>query len=147
MGGFKLGIDTIDVSKNKTKSYGVCHANKIYQIAGKGLSIKSECKNNRCEAFNDYIYVTIGYVEKWNIVANLEEQVICPICNEPVMPINFYFRACNYTIDYTKSLKEEKSFDRGSVSGHAGENQYIAFDEGESGTANFTRLVFTVTQL
>lgn len=147
VGGFGLGLDTIDVSKNKTKAYGVGHTDKKHQIAGNGLSIKSECKNNRCEVCDDIVYVTIGYVEKWNLISNLEDQVICPICKEPVPPLNFYFRACDYHIDYTKYLTEEKRYERNSVSGHADEYEYRAFDEDKSGTANFTKLVFTVTRL
>ena len=145
-GTIGFGMETIDVSNNKTKEYGVAYSNKKHQVAGCGLSIKSECKNERCDVYNDVVYVTIGYVEKWNLVSNHEEQVICPICKEPVIPINFYFRACNYTIDYTKVTKEKQS-KRGSVSGHADNNKYIAFDEDKSGTAFFTRLVFTVTRL
>ena len=85
------GLSTIDVSKNKTKEYEPARSGPSYRQGCNGLNIQSKCKNRNCSAYNDTIYVKIGYVENWNILQHLENQVCCPMCKKMVKPINFWF--------------------------------------------------------
>ena len=139
------GIDTVDVSKNITKECKGADSGPSYREGCNGLNIRSICKNSNCRAYNDTIYVKIGYVENWNLSEHIENQVLCPCCGGLVKPKNYYFYECNYQIDYVK--EEGEAYSRGSINGIAKDEKYKYFDEKESGNAIFVKLVFHVTKL
>lgn len=138
------GIETVDVTKNITKEYEPSRSGPSYKTGCNGLTIQSTCKNNGCEAYNDRIYIPIGYVENWNLIIHQEDQVLCPCCKEMVKPENYWFMNCYYKIDFIKEI--DGRYERGSVNGDASYNKYKTFDEYESGKALFTKLVFNVTR-
>jgi hypothetical protein len=138
------GILTVDVSKNITKEVEPGHSELSYRKGCNGLNIRSTCKNENCIAYNDTVYVQIGYVQNWNLFDHLEDSVLCPSCKELISPENYYFKDCYYTIDYIKNSKGK--MERGSVRGDAGSDKFKKFDEEESGEAFFAKLVFTVTR-
>ena len=137
------GVSTVDVSKNKTKILGLTHDPnaKFYECVIPGLNIKSECKNRSCEAYNNRIYIQIGYVTRWNLLDNLREKVRCPNCKERVKPLNFGFWDCRYEIEYEKET--ENGYEENTVSGEAGADDFKIFDN-ENDKADFTRLIFNI---
>ena len=134
------GVFTVDVSKNKTKIIPFGNTGKKYRIVCHGLNIKSKCKNSSCEAYNDVIYIQIGYVVGWNLLDNLKEKVRCPSCKARVKPLNFGFWLCRYEIEYEKET--EKGYDENTVKGEAGD-EYKTFAN-EDDNVEFTRLVFNI---
>ena len=139
------GIETVDISKNKTKEVSPGKSGLSYRCASKGLNIRATCKNNNCIAYNDVVYIQIGYVQNWNLFDHLEDKVVCPSCKEMVNPENYYFNKCFYKIDYIQN--SDGKMKRGSISGSASSDNYKTFDEEESGKAIFAKLVFNVTRL
>ena len=139
------GIETVDISKNKTKEVSPGKSGLSYRCASKGLNIRATCKNNNCIAYNDVVYIQIGYVQNWNLFDHLEDKVVCPSCKEMVNPENYYFKKCFYKIDYIKNC--DGKMKRDSISGSASSDNYKTFDEEESGKAIFAKLVFNVTRL
>ena len=139
------GIETVDISKNKTKEVSPAKNVPSYRYANKGLNIRATCKNNNCIAYNDVVYIQIGYVQNWNLFEHLEDKVVCPSCKEMVNPENYYFKKCFYKIDYIKNC--DGKMKSGSISGSASSDNYKTFDEEESGKAIFAKLVFNVTRL
>ena len=139
------GIETVDISKNKTKEVSPGKSGPSYRYASKGLNIRATCKNNNCIAYNEVVYIQIGYVQNWNLFEHLEDKVVCPSCKEMVNPENYYFKKCFYKIDYIKNC--DGKMERGSISGSASSDNYKTFDEEESGKAIFAKLVFNVTEL
>ena len=140
------GPTTVDVSKNLTKECEPAKAAPSYRYGCDGLNIRSICKNTNCEAYNDTIYVKIGYVQDWDLCQHIKKKdVLCPSCRKMVKPINYYFYECNYTIDYIKEEGDELK--DGSINGCACNGKYKYFDEKESGNATFSSLVFNVTKL
>ena len=144
-GGGCGGIETVDISKNKTKEVIPGKSGPSYKYGSKGLNIRATCKNNNCIAYNDVVYIQIGYVQNWNLFEHLEDKVVCPSCKEMVNPENYYFWKCNYKIDYIKN--SDGKMKRGSISGSVSSDNYKTFDEEESGKAIFAKLVFNVTEL
>ena len=139
------GIETVDISKNKTKEVSRAKSAPSYRYASKGLNIRATCKNNNCIAYNDVVYIQIGYVQNWNLFEHLEDKVVCPSCKEMVNPENYYFKKWFYKIDYIKN--SDGKMKRGSISGSASSDNFKKFDEEESGKAIFAKLVFNVTRL
>lgn len=137
------GVSTVDVSKNKTTILGLTHDPnaKFYECVIPGLNIKSECKNKSCEAYNNRIFIQIGYVTRWNLLDNLREKVRCPNCKERVKPLNFGFWDCRYEIEYEKET--ENGYEESTVSGEAGADDFKIFDN-ENDKADFTRLIFNI---
>ena len=142
---YSSGIETVDISKNKTKEVSPGKSGLSYRCASKGLNIRATCKNNNCIAYNDVVYIQIGYVQNWNLFEHLEDKVVCPSCKEMVNPENYYFNKCFYKIDYIQN--SDGKMKRGSISGSASSDNYKTFDEEESGKAIFAKLVFNVTRL
>lgn len=142
---YSSGIETVDISKNKTKEVSPAKNVPSYRYANKGLNIRATCKNNNCIAYNDVVYIQIGYVQNWNLFDHLEDKVVCPSCKEMVNPENYYFKKCFYKIDYIKNC--DGKMKSGSISGSASSDNYKTFDEEESGKAIFAKLVFNVTRL
>lgn len=138
-GGF--GINVVDISKNKTKIIDFNDNAPFYRRVFDGLNVHAECSNFKCKAYKDGIYCPIGFVWDYDIFKNLRN-IKCPVCNEEVYPKNFGFLNCKYTIEYTAYKDGSKS--EGKIDGEAGE-KFKIFDE-ESGTANFTKLIFTITR-
>ena len=139
------GIETVDISKNKTKEVIPGKSGPSYKYVSKGLNIEATCKNNNCIAYNDFVYIQIGYVQNWNLFDHLEDKVVCPSCKEMVNPENYYFKKCFYKIDYIKNC--DGKMKRDSISGSASSDNFKTFDEEESGKAIFAKLVFNVTRL
>ena len=139
------GIETMDISKNKTKEVSPAKSAPSYRDSTEGLNIWATCKNNNCIAYNDYVYIKIGYVQNWNLFDHLEDKVVCPSCKEMVNPENYYFWKCFYKIDYIKN--SDGKMTRGSISGSVSSDNYKTFDEEESWKAIFAKLVFNVTEL
>ena len=142
LGGGGMGLQTIDVSKNILKDIGFSESNKFYRRVNFGLSIQSTCKNKSCIAYDDTIYIQLGFVRYWNLLNNLEK-VVCPACNKRVMPSNFGFFNCRYEIEYEKN--EDGDFKSGTVTGTSGEKEYKIFDQYSSGNASFNKLIFNIT--
>ena len=139
------GIETVDISKNKTKEVSPAKSAPSYRNGIEGLNIWATCKNNNCIAYNDVVYIQIGYVQNWNLFEHLEDKVVCPSCKEMVNPENYYFKKCFYKIDYIKNC--DGKMKRDSISGSASSDNFKTFDEEESGKAIFAKLVFNVTRL
>ena len=139
------GIETVDISKNKTKEVSPAKSAPSYRYGSGGLNIRATCKNDNCIAYNDVVYIKIGYVQNWNLFDHLEDKVVCPSCKEMVKPENYYFKKCFYKIDYIKN--SDGKMKRGSISGSASSDNYKTFDEEESWKAIFAKLVFNVTRL
>ena len=135
----------MDISKNKTKEVSPAKSAPSYRYSTGGLNIRATCKNDNCIAYNDVVYIQIGYVQNWNLFEHLEDKVVCPSCKEMVNPENYYFWKCNYKIDYIKN--SDGKMKRGSISGSVSSDNYKTFDEEESGKAIFAKLVFNVTRL
>jgi len=146
-----------DITVDFVRTKDICYAGGItkeckcadsgpsYREGCNGLNIRSICKNSNCRAYNDTIYVKIGYVENWNLSEHIENQVLCPCCGGLVKPKNYYFYECNYQIDYVKKKGEE--YYRDSIKGIAKDEKYTYFDEKESEMQFFVKLVFHVTKL
>ena len=139
------GINTVDISKNITNECEPALNGPSYREGCNGLCIQSICKNKNCVAYNDTIYVKIGYVQNWNLSEHLENQVLCPSCRKLVKPKNYYFMKCHYKIDYIKEIDDE--YDSGTIEGNASDKKFKYFNEKESGNANFVKLIFTVREL
>jgi hypothetical protein len=139
------GIETVDISKNKTKEVSPGKSGLSYRYASKGLNIRATCKNNNCIAYNDYVYIKIGYVQNWNLFDHLEDKVVCPSCKEMVNPENYYFKKCFYKIDFIKNSDGKMIEDY--ISGSASSDNYKTFDEDENWKAKYDKLVFNVTEL
>ena len=138
-GGF---LDTIDVSKNNTEIVEFdCNA-PDYKTVGNGLSIQAICGSD-CEAKDDIVYCPIGYVRNYDVIQNVGNgNIKCPACKNLIYPKNFGFLRCKYKIDFTK-WEGNKPISN-SVEGEADE-KFKLFSE-YSGNANFTKLIFTVTE-
>ncbi len=137
------GIDTIDVSKNQTKILQFNPSAPDYRNVASGLNIQAECLNERCEAYQKIVYCIIGFKNNYDILDNLNKgNIKCPVCENEVYPKNYGFLRCKYRIDFTKWENSKKVSN--TVYGIAG-NEFKIFDE-NSGNANFTKLIFTVTQ-
>ena len=139
------GIETVDVSKNRTKEVSPGKGGPSYRYASNGLNIRATCKNSSCIAYNEVVYIQIGYVQNWKLFDHLEDKVLCPSCKEMVKPENYYFKKCFYKIDFIKD--SDGKMEKGSISGSASSDNFKIFDEGESGKAIFAKLVFNVTKL
>ena len=138
-GGF--GLNIVDLSKNFTKNLSFDPSAPSYKEVSYGLNIQSKCKNKSCRAFEDFIYIKIGYVSNWDLFHNLNI-VQCPECNKKVKPLNFGFYNCTYKIEYDKDENDE--IISGEVKGESGEKEFKVFDEYSSGKATFTRLIFHI---
>lgn len=136
------GITTVDVSKNITQEGAPSNSGPSYRRGCRGLNIQSKCKNSNCEAYDDIIYIQIGYVNDWNLCTHLRDKVLCPSCKKMVVPLNYYFIDCYYKIDFLK--EENGTYEPGSVEGYASEDKYKWFDDKESGNAKFGEMIFTV---
>ena len=139
------GFETVDVSKNNTSEYNPAKSGPYYRQGCNGLCIQSTCKNSRCEAYNDRIYVKIGYVNNWSLLEHQDEQVLCPCCKDMVKPENYWFKDCYYKINFIK--ENDGKFEKGCVDGYANSDKYKTFNEEQSGKAIFTKLVFNVTKI
>ena len=139
------GIETVDVSKNRTKEVSPVKGGPSYRYTSNGLNIRATCKNSSCIAYNAVVYIQIGYVQNWKLFDHLEDKVLCPSCKEMVKPENYYFKKCFYKIDFIK--ESDGKMEKGSISGSASSDNYKTFDEVESGKAIFAKLVFNVTKL
>ena len=141
------GIKTVDISKNNTITLSFSSTAPYYREVCYGLNIKSICKNknNSCDALNDVIYIKIGFVKNWNLCENLEKKVKCPVCGGRVKPLNYGFTNCNYEIEYEKEVDD--GYEDGKVNGKAEKNEFKLFNESESGTAVFPKLIFNITHL
>ena len=139
------GIKTVDISKDITKEYKPSSGGPSYQTGCNGLCIQSTCKNEECEAYNERIYIRIGYVSNWNLLDHQEDQVICPSCKEMVNAENYWFKDCYYQINFIKTIDGRPK--KGSIDGEASSDKYKTFDEKESGKAIFSKLVFNVSKL
>ena len=139
------GIETVDISKNKTKEVSPGKSGLSYRYASEGLNIRATCKNNNCIAYNDVVYIQIGYVQNWNLFDHLEDKVVCPSCKEMVNPENYYFKKCFYKIDFIKNSDGKMIEDY--ISGSASSDNYKTFDEDENWKAKYDKLVFNVTEL
>ena len=141
------GITTVDISKNNTRTISFSSTAPYYREVCDGLNIMSICKNknNSCDALNDFIYIKIGFVKNWNLCENLEKKVKCPVCDGRVKPLNYGFTNCNYEIEYEKEVDD--GYEDGKVNGKAEENEFKLFNESESGTAVFPKLIFNITHL
>ena len=141
------GITTVDISKNNTRTISFSSTAPDYREVCDGLNIKSICKNknNSCVALNDVIYIKIGFVKNWNLCENLEKKVKCPVCDGRVKPLNYGFTNCNYEIEYEKEVDD--GYEDGKVNGKAEKNEFKLFNESESGTAVFPKLIFNITHL
>ena len=141
------GITTVDISKNNTRTISFSSTAPDYREVCDGLNIKSICKNknNSCDALNDVIYIKIGFVKNWNLCENLEKKVKCPVCGGRVKPLNYGFTNCNYEIEYEKEVDD--GYEDGKVNGKAEKNEFKLFNESESGTAVFPKLIFNITHL
>ena len=141
------GITTVDISKNNTRTISFSSTAPYYREVCDGLNIMSICKNknNSCDALNDVIYIKIGFVKNWNLCENLEKKVKCPVCDGRVKPLNYGFTNCNYEIEYEKEVDD--GYEDGKVNGKAEGNEFKLFNESESGTAVFPKLIFNITHL
>ena len=141
------GITTVDISKNNTRTISFSSTAPYYREVCDGLNIMSICKNknNSCGALNDVIYIKIGFVKNWNLCENLEKKVKCPVCDGRVKPLNYGFTNCNYEIEYEKEVDD--GYEDGKVNGKAEKNEFKLFNESESGTAVFPKLIFNITHL
>ena len=136
------GVNTVDITKNITNECEPAKSGPTYREGCNGLNIQAKCKNKNCNAYNDTIYVKIGYVQDWNLNAHLKDQVLCPSCGRMVKPKNYFFFECKYRIDYIKEVDDE--YDTGYIEGSASGRLYKYFDEKESGNATFVELKFNV---
>ena len=141
MGGAGFGLTTIDVSKNNTRIVEFDNNAPYYRRVGNGLSIQAICGSD-CEAKDKIVYWHIGFVRNYDILQNIGNgNIECPACRNPIYPKNFGFLRCKYKIDFTK-WEGNKPISN-SVEGEADE-KFKLFSEC-SGNANFTKLIFTVT--
>lgn len=138
------GINTIDVSKNNTKILEFDPSAPSYRTVQDGLNIQAECSNERCEAYNKIVYCRIGFVNNYDILANLEKgNIKCPACYNEVYPKNYGFLRCKYKIDFTKWENNKKTSN--TVNGEV-KSEFKVFSE-NSGNANFTKLIFNVSEI
>ena len=139
-GGF--GLNTIDVSKNNTRIVEFDNNAPYYRRVGSGLSIQAICGSD-CEAKDKIVYCHIGFVRNYDVLQNIGNgNIKCPACKNLIYPKNFGFLRCKYKIDFTK-WEGNKPISN-SVEGEADE-KFKVFSE-YSGNANFTKLIFTVTE-
>ena len=141
-GGGGFGLNTIDVSKNNTQIVEFDYNAPYYRRVGYGLSIQAICGSD-CEAKDKIVYCPIGFVRNYDVLQNIGNgNIKCPACKNLIYPKNFGFLRCKYKIDFTK-WEGNKPISN-SVEGEADE-KFKLFSEC-SGTANFTKLIFTVTE-
>ena len=142
VGGGGFGLNTIDVSKNNTKIVEFDYNAPYYRTVGYGLSIQAICGSD-CEAKDKIVYCRIGFVRNYDVLQNFGNgNIKCPACKNLIYPKNFGFLRCKYKIDFTK-WEGNKPISN-SVEGEADE-KFKLFSE-YSGNANFTKLIFTVTE-
>lgn len=142
IGGGGFGLNTIDVSKNNTKIVEFDYNAPYYRTVGNGLSIQAICGSD-CEAKDKIVYCPIGFVRNYDVLQNIGNgNIKCPACKNLIYPKNFGFLRCKYKIDFTK-WEGNKPISN-SVEGEADE-KFKLFSE-YSGNANFTKLIFTVTE-
>ena len=141
-GGAGFGLNTIDVSKNNTRIVEFDKNAPYYRYVRYGLSIQAICGSD-CEAKDEIVYCPIGFVRNFDVLQNIGNgNIICPACKNLIYPKNFGFLRCKYKIDFTK-WEGNKPISN-SVEGEADE-KFKLFSE-YSGNANFTKLIFTVTE-
>ena len=141
-GGGGFGLNTIDVSKNNTQIVEFDKNAPYYRLVAYGLSIQAICGSD-CEAKDEIVYCRIGFVRNYDILQNIGNgNIKCPACKNLIYPKNFGFLGCKYKIDFTK-WEGNKPISH-SVEGEADE-EFKLFSE-YSGNANFTKLIFTVTE-
>ena len=142
VGGGGFGLNTIDVSKNNTRIVEFDYNAPYYRTVGYGLSIQAICGSD-CEAKDKIVYCPIGFVRNYDVLQNIGNgNIKCPACKNLIYPKNFGFLRCKYKIDFTK-WEGNKPISN-SVEGEADE-KFKLFSE-YSGNANFTKLIFTVTE-
>ena len=136
------GFETIDVSKNNTEIVEFDNNAPYYRRVGNGLSIQAICGSD-CEAKDKIVYCPIGFVRNYDVLQNCGNgNIKCPACKNLIYPKNFGFLRCKYKIDFIK-WEGNKPISN-SVEGEADE-KFKLFSE-YSGNANFTKLIFTVTE-
>ena len=136
------GFDTIDVSKNNTEIVEFDYNAPDYRTVGNGLNVQAICGSD-CEAKDKIVYCRIGFVRNYDVIQNVGNgNIKCPACKNLIYPKNFGFLRCKYKIDFTK-WEGNKPISN-SVEGEADE-KFKLFSE-YSGNANFTKLIFTVTE-
>ena len=141
-GGGGFGLNTIDVSKNNTRIVEFDNNAPYYRRVGNGLSIQAICGSD-CEAKDKIVYCPIGFVRNYDVLQSVGNgNIKCPACKNLIYPKNFGFLRCKYKIDFTK-WEGNKPISN-SVEGEADE-KFKLFSE-YSGNANFTKLIFTVTE-
>ena len=142
VGGGGFGLNTIDVSKNNTRIVEFDNNAPYYRRVGNGLSIQAICGSD-CEAKDKIVYCPIGFVRNYDVLQSVGNgNIKCPACKNLIYPKNFGFLRCKYKIDFTK-WEGNKPISN-SVEGEADE-KFKLFSE-YSGNANFTKLIFTVTE-
>ena len=106
-------------SKYIAKEYQPGYKNLSYTKVNSGLNIQIKCNNEGCLAKNTIIYISIGYVEDWQL-----ESIICEYCKHEVDPINFWLKDCNYEIKFYQGGKES------SITGIAdGFGNFVTFND------------------
>ena len=140
-GGGGPGVNTIDVSKNNARDCDFPY----YRIVRNGLNVQAICGSD-CKAKDKIVYCPIGFVRNYDVLQNIGNgNIKCPACKNLIYPKNFGFLRCKYKIDFTK-LEGNKPISN-FVEGEADEKKLKLFSEFSeySGIANFTKLIFTVT--
>ena len=140
-GGF-FGIETIDISKNKTKNIGFSSWGPYYRSVWYGLNIQSKCKNKVVLHMKILFMLRLG-LSKIGIYYVIVKKLYVRNVRK-VVPLNFGFFNCKYEIEYEKI--EDDGYKSGRVNGASGKREFIVFDQYSSGKASFTQLIFNITK-
>lgn len=118
-----------------------------YRTVSKGLNIWGNCRNKRCEVFNNIVIVPLRKC-KIDLGENIFDlELPCPVCENNVRPITAGFYMCRYKI-YGKIIKEEKEVSIPEINEVANNQNSCSFYSPDTNEmAKYTQLVFEIIEI
>jgi hypothetical protein len=130
-GGFSMAANLTFNAMNQVESYSYCQTGPQWRQIFYGLSTRGKCKNNKCEAYNQYVYKTLGYGE-FDLRNMIEKLAICPMCNKITECNNIVLSRATWY--YKATLGNGKKVSTKKNPGFTQKNKYSTFRDGDNET-------------
>ena len=138
-GNSPAGASFVDITQeNKAKTLNFSKQAPRWRVACYGLNLEGLCKNNSCEAYNQWVIVMKG-TGTYDMIHD-KHQNICPICYQYVETKKCAFSNCSYS--YVGVKLEKGKPPRKVISKNPKEvgNHYLLFDPQEAGVCSWHSL-------
>ncbi|CAF1198729.1 unnamed protein product [Rotaria sp. Silwood1] len=142
-----FGVHFVDVS-NETglKRAEWAKTAPKWRIASSGLCLEGLCKNKACEANNQKVVMSMGYIEFDVLKDPNVKTTKCPICFKFVNPITCAFNNCWWKYEGIKQPNESEEPEPIESTWKYADNAYHYFDEYTSGTVQWRHLRLTAVE-